>query len=242
MNAITEPTTLIDGRWRFVIGDIGLDDVGVWRRIDTGEAECIWLRFLSGRRMNILAPSPLDFEWSDAAVGGSREARWGGHTIGEFAYVVGQHSVEGLRLMRRRVLPQILTPQIELRFALHDVSEMLGLKDQLAPSKRLIGPAWHYVDARVQGCVHRKAGLSERTPRPEEILVKRFDQIMAATEAVQLAGYSREDVGKPRRLGGLGLKVEPDDQLHLTPWSPAKVRDEFLGEIEELVTRCARGR
>lgn len=231
---------LIDGRWRMRVGRLGLDDLGVWRDAGTGEQVHIWLRFLSGRRLDILNPSALDFEVEDMALGASREARWGGHTIGEHGFVVGQHVVEGVRLMRQRLPAPLLTPRLEMRFIAHDCSELLGMRDQLAPTKELMDAAWHYVDARLQGCTHRKLGLSERTPKSEETIVKRFDRIMAATEAYQLAGYKLDEINKPRHLGGLGLNEAPDRGLKLEPWPAARVYDEFLAELEDIQGRMKR--
>lgn len=228
---------LIDGRWRMRVGRLGLDDLGVWRDAGTGEQVHIWLRFLSGRRLDILNPSPLDFEAEDVALGAAREPRWGGHTIGDHPYTVGQHLVEGVRLMRRRLPPTVITPRLEMRFLTHDASELLGMRDQLAPTKELMDRAWHYVDARLQASVHRKFGLSERTPRHEEHVVKRFDKIMAATEALQLAGYGPGEIGRPRHQGGLGLTEAPDPGIVLEPWPPARVHQEFLAELADIEAR-----
>lgn len=229
--------THVTPKWDLQAGTIGLDSLGTWRQTGTGEQVRIWLRFLSGRRMDILQPSPFDFEDEDLARGGSREARWGGHTEGDHAFVVGQHVVEGLRLMRQRMPRPALTPQLELRFLLHDGSELLGMRDQLAPVKVLLGEAWTHVDSRLQGCIHRKYGLSERTPRSEETVVKRWDRIMAATEAVQLAGYGKHEVRRPRAVGGLGLDEDPDPYLRLEPWPARKVYEEFMGELDVVQKR-----
>ena len=48
---------------------------------------------LSGRRLDLLDPSPVDIEISDIAHGLARVARWNGQTYGEHAFSVAQHSL-----------------------------------------------------------------------------------------------------------------------------------------------------
>ena len=48
---------------------------------------------LSGRRLDLLDPSPFDIEIEDIAHGLSRVSRWNGQTLGEHSFSVAQHSV-----------------------------------------------------------------------------------------------------------------------------------------------------
>ena len=52
-----------------------------------------WQRMLSGRRLDLLDPSPLDVEIEDIAHGLARVARWNGQTSGDHAFSVAQHSL-----------------------------------------------------------------------------------------------------------------------------------------------------
>ena len=54
---------------------------------------------LSGRRLDLLEPSPLDIEIADIAHGLARVARWNGQTKGPHAFSVAQHSVLVERLV-----------------------------------------------------------------------------------------------------------------------------------------------
>ncbi len=68
-----------------------------------------WQRMLSGRRLDLLDPSPLDVEIVDIAHGLARVARWNGQTAGPHVFSVAQHSllVEAIagRSSRRRMPP-----------------------------------------------------------------------------------------------------------------------------------------
>src|SRR5690348_1434398 len=52
-----------------------------------------WQRMLSGRRLDILDPSPVDVELTDIAHGLARVARWNGQTKGDYPFSVAQHSI-----------------------------------------------------------------------------------------------------------------------------------------------------
>ena len=60
-----------------------------------------WQRMLSGRRLDLLDPSPMDIEIEDIAHGLARVARWNGQTSGDWAFSVAQHSVLVERLFNR---------------------------------------------------------------------------------------------------------------------------------------------
>src|ERR1700740_1799271 len=52
-----------------------------------------WQRLLSGRRLDLLDPSPLDVEIEDIAHGLARVARWNGQTEGAHIFSVAQHTL-----------------------------------------------------------------------------------------------------------------------------------------------------
>lgn len=214
------------------------DGAGIWRDVVTGREVRVWQRFLSGRRLNLLDPTPFDFEDEDLALGLAREPRWNGQTRGDWPYSVAQHSLAVLDGVRRALPPSALTPAAELRALLHDAPEGLGLKDVITPLKAILGDAYRLVDRRLQEIVHARYGVPE-LPAWVEQTVKREDKAMAATEAYQLASYSLEEVRDPRVLGNA---EKPRTDLALVPWPPAEAARRFLEALHELLARASSGR
>ena len=56
--------------------------------VKTTNAPRAWQRMLSGRRLDLIDPSPLDIEIEDIAHGLARVARWNGQTSGRHAFSV----------------------------------------------------------------------------------------------------------------------------------------------------------
>ena len=52
-----------------------------------------WQRMLSGRRLDLLDPTPVDIEIEDIAHGLAFVARWNGQTRGDWPYSVAEHSL-----------------------------------------------------------------------------------------------------------------------------------------------------
>src|SRR5215510_8341624 len=71
-----------------------------------------WQRMLSGRRLDLLNPSPSDIAIEDIAHGLARVARWNGQTVGDHAFSVAQHA-----LLVEDILSAI-DPSIETRWRL----------------------------------------------------------------------------------------------------------------------------
>src|SRR6185312_13495858 len=94
-----------------------------------------WQRMLSGRRLDLLEPSPLDIEIEDIAHGLARVARWNGQTKGLHAFSVAQHSVLVERLVAD--LSPRLSREARLMALLHDAPEYV-VGDPLALSKPLL--------------------------------------------------------------------------------------------------------
>ena len=61
-----------------------------------------WVRLPSGKRLDLLNPTPFDWEDKDLALGLARTYRWGGHSAWPLPLSVAQHSLLVLALHRHR--------------------------------------------------------------------------------------------------------------------------------------------
>src|ERR1700682_2091960 len=105
----------------------------------------VWQRMLSGRRLALPDPSPLDIEVADIAHGLARVARWNGQTEGAHIYSVAQHSLLVETIARQRVR---LSRRHRLAALLHDAPEYV-IGDMISPFKAGIGDAYTIVEARL---------------------------------------------------------------------------------------------
>jgi uncharacterized protein len=183
----------------------------------TGEAGMparAWQRMLSGRRLDLLDPSPLDIEIGDIAHGLARVARWNGQTKGEHAFSVAQHSilVEAIAVALK---PQ-LSAKLRLAALLHDAPEYV-IGDLISPFKAAMGLNYKSFEERILRAVHIRFGLPPALPASVTQLIKKADKIAAYHEATQLAGFSTADArqyfGDPAALDidlpGLLKRIEP---------------------------------
>jgi 5'-deoxynucleotidase YfbR-like HD superfamily hydrolase len=167
-----------------------------------------WQRMLSGRRLDLLDPSPLDIEIEDIAHGLARVARWNGQTKGDHAFSVAQHSllVEEIASF----LDPELSPKARLMALLHDGSEYV-IGDMISPFKAALGVDYRTFEDRLERAIHMRFGLPPKTPAPLKTLIKRADIICAYFEAKELAGFSEAEAkamfGAPPR--GLTLTLSP---------------------------------
>src|SRR2546430_9727092 len=101
-----------------------------------------WQRMLSGRRLDLLDPSPLDIEIADIAHGLARVARWNGQTEGAHIYSVAQHS-----LLVETIADQVtrLDQPSRLAVLLHDAPEYV-IGDMISPFKAVLGDAYKAVE------------------------------------------------------------------------------------------------
>jgi 5'-deoxynucleotidase YfbR-like HD superfamily hydrolase len=194
----------------------------------SGKPQRAWQRMLSGRRLDLLEPSPLDIEIEDIAHGLARVARWNGQTKGEHAFSVAQHSV----LVERLVidLNPRLTRQARLMALLHDGPEYV-VGDLISPFKAAVGINYKVLEEKLQMAIHLRFGLPARVPAALKTLFKRADHLSAYYEATQLAGFEEAEA---RRLFGAppkGLKVP-----RLTALSTAEAQTQFLGRFHRLYT------
>ncbi len=162
---------------------------------------------LSGRRLDLLDPSPLDVEIDDIAHGLARVARWNGQTTGAHAFSVAQHCLVVEDLVRR--LEPAIEPRWRLAALLHDAPEYV-IGDMISPFKAALGLDYRSFEDRLERAIHIRFGLPPKTPAEIKRLIKTADTISAYFEAVNLAGFGEEEAkaifGSPPR--GLKLKLE----------------------------------
>ncbi len=195
------------------------------------DAPRAWQRMLSGRRLNLLDPSPLDVEIADIARGLARVARWNGQTSGKHAFSVAEHSLLVEDLVGR------MEPKTERRWRLaallHDAPEYV-IGDMISPFKAVLGGEYKAVERRIQAAVHLRFGLPAELPAPVKKAIKRADIAAAFLEATQLAGFSHAEAmkyfGRPGRIGG--GKLETLFRLEAHPVAKAEAR--FLERFGEL--------
>ena len=181
------------------------------------EAPRAWQRMLSGRRLDLLDPSPMDIEIEDIAHGLARVARWNGQTIGQHAFSVAQHSVVVEEIVAH-IQPDI-EPRWRLAALLHDASEYV-IGDMISPFKAALGVDYKVFEEKLETAIHVRFGLPAKTPTAIKALIKRADRACAFFEATQLAGFthaeSLEFFGAPP--AGYALQIEPqapfDAQSH----------------------------
>jgi len=186
---------------------------------------------LSGRRLDLLDPSPLDIEIEDIAHGLSRVARWNGQTKGANPFSVAEHSILVERLMHS-ASPK-LGPRWQLAALLHDAPEYV-IGDLISPFKAMVGGDYKALEHRLLAAVHRRFGLPVDVPQTAAKAIKRADQAAAWYEATQLAGFSIEEAKQhfsPPRL----TRAE---EIILTPLPPDKAKRAFLTRFKDLSTEA----
>jgi len=186
-----------------------------------------WQRMLSGRRLDLLDPSPLDIEISDIAHGLARVARWNGQTIGEHAFSVAQHSLLVDDIFATRA-PKA-TPQQRLATLLHDAAEYV-IGDMISPFKAVMGGDYKGVEERLQTAIHLRFGLPAMMPVRLKKQIKKADTIAAYFEATALAGFS---TGEAAKIFGRPSGFSPED-LALAPLATLAAQDAFFRRFELL--------
>ncbi len=184
-----------------------------------------WQLMLSGRRLDLLDPSPLDIEIEDIAHGLSRLARWNGQTAGQWAFSVAQHCLLVEDIVGR--LKPNLQGSWRLAALLHDASEYV-IGDLISPFKAAVGLDYKDFEARLQRAVHIRFGLPAILPAASAKLVKRADRAAAYIEATGLAGFgvrqARVLFGRPRGIDGIDIVARPAEEA----------KDRFLARFREL--------
>ncbi len=152
-----------------------------------------WQRMLSGRRLDLLDPSPLDIEIEDIAHGLARVARWNGQTGGDHAFSVAQHCVLVERLAAE--LAPGLAREGRLTALLHDAPEYV-VGDLISPFKAAVGIDYKDFELRLLAAIHIRFGLPARARAELTGLIKKADHLAAYFEATQLAGFAPEEARK----------------------------------------------
>lgn len=187
-----------------------------------------WQRMLSGRRLDLLDPTPMDIEIEDIAHGLAFVARWNGQTHGDFAYSVAEHSLLVEDLFTR-VNPGVAA-KWRLAALLHDAPEYV-IGDMISPVKSSVGPGYEALDERLAAAIHIRFGLPATTPAPIKKQIKKADRISAWMEAVEIAGFSEAEAnkffGKPDRatIRDLHIRLRP----------PVEVRNDFTARHDALL-------
>jgi len=186
-----------------------------------------WQRMLSGRRLDLLDPSPVDVEIEDIAHGLSRVARWNGQTSGQWAYSVAQHSL----LVEAIARHQGLQERWWLAALLHDAAEYV-VGDLVTPFKAAVGLDYKELEDRLSATIRIRFGLPATPPQTAATAIKRADHAAAWLEAINLAGFSEEET--KRYFGKRPVLPQSLVKQYLAPWPPASAKSEFLARFAEL--------
>lgn len=185
----------------------------------------VWQRMLSGRRLDLVDPSPMDIEIEDIAHGLARVARWNGQTLGEHAFSVAQHSVLVEQICRK--LEPAFDTRKSLTALLHDAPEYV-IGDMISPFKTILGASYKDVEARLEQAIHLRFELPALTPQRLKRTIKKADHICAWFEAVQLAGFEPQEADRFFGRPPEGIK------LRLKPQSVSDAQEAFLQRYSKL--------
>ena len=186
----------------------------------------VWQRMLSGRRLDLLDPSPLDVEIADIAHGLARVARWNGQTRGAHIFSVAQHTLLVEAVMREQT-PRV-DVSVRLAALLHDAPEYV-IGDMISPFKAVLGGDYKGVEKRLLSAIHIRFGLPPVLADRITQAIKAADRGAAYLEATQLAGFAEAEA---KRLFGRDPGLPPAmQQDYLTPWTAAKAEKRFLAQF-----------
>jgi len=185
-----------------------------------------WQRMLSGRRLDLLDPSPFDVEIDDIAHGLARVARWNGQTIGDNAFSVAEHS-----LLVEDFVGQLrpgVSDKWRLAALLHDGPEYV-VGDLISPFKAAVGLNYKALEHKLASAIHLRFGLPAQLSDDINALIKNADRASAYFEATQLAGFKPEEAleffGPPRNLR----------HVKLVPMTAPAAQAAFLQRFRELL-------
>ena len=193
-----------------------------------------WQRMLSGRRLDLLDPSPMDVELSDIAHGLARVARWNGQTHGEHAFSVAQHSLVVEQVFRLQN-PGSTAEDCQMAL-LHDGPEYV-IGDMISPFKAVVGGGYKAVEQRLEAAIHLRFSLPPHPAAGLKALIKKADAVSAYFEATRLAGFSeaeaRKFFGQPR-----GITAE---MIPIRPLPTAEAQALFCARFEEIEAWRGKG-
>lgn len=189
-----------------------------------------WQRMLSGRRLDLLDPTPVDIEIEDIAHGLAFVARWNGQTFGDWPYSVAEHSLLVEEIFRKA------NPSAAVRWQLaallHDAPEYV-IGDMISPVKAAVGPGYGALDDRLTAAIHIRFGLPAVLPVAIKKAIKTADTVSAWLEAVHIAGFSEAEANKlfgkqaAQLIKGLSIQLRP----------PVQVRTAFVARHVELMAK-----
>jgi len=183
---------------------------------------------LSGRRLDLLDPTPMDIEIEDIAHGLAFVARWNGQTRGDYAYSVAEHSLLVLALFDR-MYPKAKR-EARLMALLHDAPEYV-IGDMISPVKAAIGAEYGALDDRLMAAIHIRFGLPAKTPVAVKRQIKAADKVSAWMEAVQVAGFSESEADK--FFGRVDRGIFEGLQIRLR--APKDVREDYIARVKGLL-------
>jgi len=186
-----------------------------------------WQRMLSGRRLDLIDPSPIDVEIADIAHGLARVARWNGQTKGPEIFSVAQHSLL-VEALFAAIAPA--PPEARLAALLHDAPEYV-IGDMISPFKAAVGGDYKRIEARLHRAIHIRFGLPAELPPELQKRVKAADRVAAYMEATALAGFA---IGEARKLFGAPDVPTETFAAFLEPAPPGAVEELFLARFAEL--------
>ena len=191
----------------------------------------VWQRMLSGRRLNLLDPSPLDVELDDIAHGLARVARWNGQTVGGHIFSVAQHSLL-VEAIASHLDPD-MSREWRLAVLLHDAPEYV-IGDIISPFKAVIGDAYKAIEAGLLAAIHLHFGLPAQPAAALKRFIKQADRQAAFLEATHLAGFGREEAikffGRPEPLPRSVL-------ILLEPWPVAEAEERYHQKVTAALAR-----
>ena len=201
------------------------------RRMDMTKTKSrAWQRMLSGRRLDLLDPTPVDIEMEDIAHGLAFVARWNGQTKGDFAYSVAEHSLLVTDIF---AIQQPNAPvKWHLAALLHDAPEYV-IGDMISPVKAAVGPDYEELDRRLSAAIQLRFGLPAQLPVRIKQQIKRADRLSAWLEAVQIAGFSETEAN--RLFGKHDAELTSQLDIRLRP--PKDVRRDFIARAQELLAQ-----
>jgi len=195
-----------------------------------------WVRLPSGRRLNLLDATPFDWADEDLALGLARTYRWGGHSAWPRPLSVAQHSLTVLALRRARS-PTGLSDAAARRELLHDADEGLLGFDPISPLKPFLGPDYAALAARLQAAIARRYALPAWQAEDKRAH-KKADRIAAASEAVHVVGWTRQEVRQTLRIAEAVLDTDPLAAWFAAtpwePWTPEQAAERFLATLGRL--------
>ncbi len=185
-----------------------------------------WQRMLSGRRLDILNPSPLDVEIEDIAHGLARVARWNGQTRGGVIFSVAQHSVAVAEILG--LLDPAAPARWRLFALLHDAPEYV-IGDMISPFKAALGASYSEVESRLARAILQRFSLNPEPSAALSRLTKQADRISAFFEATLYAGFDEQEAA--RLFGAPAVELRRVEDF-LAPMAPDRAQGLFLTKFD----------